>query len=278
LRIPEDRDATHRGNVHRLCERTAAELLRLRGRRVGVCDRDIRLPVGLERVVGKCHHSRDAGLAPVEDPVAAELGPHLGDGPAEDLCVEALRGVDVGRSELIPDEDAFGALRFTLGLVCADEGSLWVAQNRDASDLAHLERAGRELATRALRLLDRLVHILDADVTEPVRRRCSLHRLAEAAVALSARRDHRVVGLAGLEDLCLPAEQLRVEVLRLLGIGRNLLVPYEFSDRRCGCAHVHDLLVGIAFSLRNFSVLTGKTSAGAGNHRSSDGYEWATAA
>ena len=56
----------------------------------------------------------------------------------------------------------------------------------DASDLAHLERAGGELAARALRLLDRLVQVLDPDVTEPVRWRCSLHGLAEAAVALSA--------------------------------------------------------------------------------------------
>src|SRR5207244_9537377 len=67
-------------------------------------------------------------------------------------------------------------------LVGADVGPLRVDDDRDAPDLAHLERARRELAACALRLLDRLVQVLDADVAEPVRRRCSFHRLAEAAV------------------------------------------------------------------------------------------------
>src|SRR5919204_3020137 len=78
-------------------------------------------------------------------------------------------------------------------------------------------------------------------------RRRSLHRLAEAAVSLSARRDHRVIHLAGLEHLRIPAEQLRVEVLRLLGVRRNLFVPDELADRRCGSAHLFHLLVGVTF-------------------------------
>src|SRR5204862_2730365 len=118
--------------------------------------------------------------------------------PAEDLAVEALRVVDVGRSELVPHEDPLGAGLFALRLVRADVGPLRVGDDRDASDLAHLEWAGREVAACALRLLDRRVDVLDADVTEPVRWRRSLHGRAEAAVVLSAGRDHRVVNLAGL--------------------------------------------------------------------------------
>src|SRR5437588_645432 len=75
---------------------------------------------------------------------------------------------------------------FALRLVRADERALRVGDDCDAPDLAHLERSGRELAAGALRLLDRLVDVLDPDVREPVRRGCSLHGLAEAAVALSA--------------------------------------------------------------------------------------------
>ena len=59
--------------------------------------------------VRKGHQSRDARLAAVEGPVAAVLGAHVGGRPAEDVAVEALRAVDVGRPELVPDEDALGA-------------------------------------------------------------------------------------------------------------------------------------------------------------------------
>src|SRR5262249_51662046 len=35
-----------------------------------------------------------------------------------------------------------------------------------------------------------------------------------------------------------PAEQPGVELARLPGVGRDLLVPDELPDRRCGCRHV----------------------------------------
>src|SRR5437588_7386871 len=88
LRIAEDSDATDLGDVYRLRERRAAELLCFRGCRVWIVDRDVRLPVRLHRVVGKGHQSGDAGLAAVEDPVAAVLGPHVAGRPAEHLAVE----------------------------------------------------------------------------------------------------------------------------------------------------------------------------------------------
>src|SRR5712691_3099407 len=186
LRIAENADAAHLGHVHWRDERGAAELLCFRGRRVGVLDRDVRLPVRRQRVVGKRHQSGYADLAAVEDPVAAVLGTHVTCCPAEDLAVEALRVVSVGRSKLVPDEHALGAGLFALRLLRADVGPLRVGNDRDASDLAHLERAGRQLAACAFRLLDRLVQVLDPDVTQPVRRWSSLHCLAEAAVVLSA--------------------------------------------------------------------------------------------
>src|SRR5439155_24248033 len=134
------------------------------------------------------HQSGDPVLvaAAVEDPVAAVVGPDVAGRPAEDLAVEGLRGVGVGRHELVPHEDALGGWAVALGLVRADVGALRVADDPDASDLAHLERTGRELAACALRLLDRLVQVLDPDMTQPVRRRCPLHGLAEATVALAA--------------------------------------------------------------------------------------------
>src|SRR5207302_11144167 len=106
--------------------------------------------------------------------------------PAEDRFVEALRAVDIARAELVPHEDTLGVGSSALGLVHADVTALRIADDRHASDLAHLERAGRELAACALRLLDRLVHVLDPDVTQPVWRRRSFHGLADAAVVLSA--------------------------------------------------------------------------------------------
>src|SRR5207302_7680974 len=101
-----------------------------------------------------------------------------------------------------------------------------------------------------------LVEIVDVHMTEPVRRRRSLHRLAEAAVALAAGRDHRVIGLSGLEHLRAPAEELRVEVLRLLGLGRDLFVPDELADRGCDCAHLFDLLVVSASKMTSSKLVS----------------------
>src|SRR5262249_21641192 len=52
----------------------------------------------------------------------------------------------------------------------------------------------------------------------------------EAAVRLPVDRDHRVLELVRLEDLDVPAEQLGVELLSPLGIGRHVLVPHERAD------------------------------------------------
>jgi hypothetical protein len=185
-RIAEGGDAADLGDVHRLHEHGAAQVFCLRRYRVGVVNRDIRLPVRRQRAIRQSHEAGDASLAAVEDSVAAVLGSHVAGRPAEDLAVEALCVVGVRRSELVPDEDALWAWLFALGLVGADVCALRIGDDPDASDLAHLERAGGELPARALRLLDRLVQVLDPDVAEPVRWRCSLHGLAEAAVALSA--------------------------------------------------------------------------------------------
>src|SRR5439155_24728368 len=161
LRIRKNGDATTIRPVHGLHERGTAKLVRFGGRPIRVVDRDIGLPARRHRGVRKGYEPPDAGLSALEDPVAAVLGPHVGRAPAEDLAVEALRAVDVRRAELIPNEDALGAGAVALGLVRADEGALRVSDDCDASDLAHLERAGRELAACTLRLLDRLVHVLD---------------------------------------------------------------------------------------------------------------------
>jgi hypothetical protein len=187
----------------------------------------------VRRYIRHGHESGDPGLraGDLEDPVAAVLLAQLGGRPAEDRLVEPLCGVGVRRRELVPDEDALRHRALLGGLVGADERSLRVLDDPDPADLAHLERAGGERATGSFRLLDRLVEALDADVAQPVGRRRALERLAVPTVRLAAGRDHGVVELTGLEHLGLPAEQLRVEALRLVRIGRDLLVPDELAER-----------------------------------------------
>src|SRR4051812_9462072 len=106
LRIAKSGDAADLGDVHRLHQRRATQLLCLRRYRVGVFDCDIRLPLRRQRGIRKSHESGDADLTAVEDAVATVLWPHVAGRPAEDLAVEALCVVGVGGSELVPDEDA----------------------------------------------------------------------------------------------------------------------------------------------------------------------------
>src|SRR4051812_12812645 len=113
-------------------------------------------------------------------------------------------------------------------------GSLMIS---DASDLADLKWPGRELAAGVGRGVDRLVEVLDMNVAEPVRRRRTRHRAPKAAVGLAAGRDHRVVDLAGPEDFGAPAQQPRIEVLRLRWLWGDLLVPNEPSGPGCDFVH-----------------------------------------
>ena len=111
---------------------------------------------------------------------------------------------------------------------------------------------GRDGPAGRVRLLDRLVDVLDQHVAQPVGRRGAFRRRAEAAVDLSADRDHRVVGLTGLEDLGAPAEKLRVELLRFRGVGRNLIVPDEGPDPCLDGAHLAlDLLYSLVGEATN---------------------------
>jgi hypothetical protein len=186
LWIAEDGDATDGRHVHRLHECGAAELLRLRSRCVRVTDRNVRLPVRRDRCILEGHQSRDAGFADLEGSVTAEIGAHVLGRPAEDLLVKALGAVDVGCGQLVPHEDTLRARAVGVGLVDAHEGALRIGDDCHATDLAHLEWAGRELATRALDLQKRLVDVLDPDMAEPVRRRSTFRSFPETAVALSA--------------------------------------------------------------------------------------------
>src|SRR5207237_10402617 len=85
LRIAEDGETTHLRDVHRVHERGAAELLRLRGRRVRVLDRDVRLPVRRDARVRERNESRDAGLASVGGPVTADVGYNCASRPDVEL-------------------------------------------------------------------------------------------------------------------------------------------------------------------------------------------------
>src|SRR5439155_26392377 len=80
--------------------------------------------------------------------------------------------------------------------------------------------------------------VLDVDVGEPGGRRAArLLAGKEASVASPIHVDHRVVDLAGLEDFGLPAEQLPVELLRLLDVRRHELVPSDAADEGLDSAH-----------------------------------------
>src|SRR5687768_17184894 len=81
---------------------------------------------------------------------------------------------------------------------------------------------------------------------EPVRGGPALCGRPEATVLLPVGHDHRVVHLARLEGLRVPAEELGVELLRLLRVTRVVVVPDEGS--KCGlhrCAHTR--LLGFEF-------------------------------
>src|SRR5262249_14733120 len=231
--------------------RGAGELLHLCSRCVRVIDRDVRLPVRRDRCILEGHQSCDAGFADLEDPVAAEIVSHILGRPAEDLFVEALGAVYVGCGQLVPHEDTLRARALGVGLVEAHKGALRIGDDGHTTDLAHLEWAGRELTACALDLQESLVNVLDPDMAAPVRRRGSFHSFSEAAVALAARRDHRVVDLTGLEDFRSPTEQLLVELLRLGGVRGDLLVPDESADPRFDSAHLSHPLASVPSSVAN---------------------------
>src|SRR5262249_10651160 len=149
---------------------------------------------------------------------------------------------DIRRAELRPDEHTSRRRPVALGAIDADVGALRIADDRHPADLGHVERAGCERATCPLRVLDGRVDVRDLDVVEPVRRRRTLHRLAVPAVCRTAGRDH---GVVVPERLRSPAEKLRVELLRLLRVGRNLLVPNERADRLSDGTHVLPLLSSV---------------------------------
>jgi len=81
LRIAGDGYPPQLVYVHRLRERRAAQLPRRGGCRIRIFDGDVRLPVRRDRIVWKRHEASDAGIAPVEDPVAAVFGSHRTDRP-----------------------------------------------------------------------------------------------------------------------------------------------------------------------------------------------------
>src|SRR5438477_3507367 len=66
-RVLEDRDPADVRDVHRLEDRRAAELLRLRDRGVDVLDGNVRLPERRHRRIGHLHQPADVGLAVLED-------------------------------------------------------------------------------------------------------------------------------------------------------------------------------------------------------------------
>src|SRR5688500_11453510 len=92
-------------------------------------------------------------------------------------------------------------------------------------------------STLSPRRSDRLVDVLDDDVADPVRDPVVFER-PEAAVLNAVRPDHRIVDLAGLPGLDLPAEELRIEAHRPLYVGRQEVMPDELPDLSLhACAH-----------------------------------------
>src|SRR5262245_28061917 len=232
--IGENREAAHvPRDVGRPVVDLAAELLRLLRRGVDVVRRQVRIPVRRRSLTFRDRHATgDLGLTRLEERVRPAAHIRVVAVPAEDLPVEALRGVDVVRVELVPGEDALGNCRVAAGgrLEGRDHRALRVADNQDLADLGDVNRAVEDGPAGPLSALAGRVQIVDDDVAEPVRG-CTPLGLAEPAVLRALRRDHRVVHLARLPHLDVPAEQLRVEALRRLEVGRAEVVPDEATDR-----------------------------------------------
>ena len=200
-----------------LDERRGAELLRLRDRCVSSRPRRTE-PAGRgHRRVGQRHQAPDARLAGDEDPIAAEVGAHVLGRPAEDLAVEARGAVDVGRAELVPHEDALGERALRGRLERAHEAALRVADDRHPADLGHVERARRERSARRPSPLDRLVDVATWTCPSQCGGGAPSFAVPKPPWFGAARVDHRVLHLAGLQELGPPAKELRVEVLRLSG-------------------------------------------------------------
>ena len=98
------------------------------------------------------------------------------------------------------------------------------SMSTEAADVGDVARREASLRSELLRLAGGAVHLADREVGQPVRRYVTPFRRDghHAADGLDAPLELGVVATARLEP---PAEQLRVEPPRLLGIGRGQLAP-----------------------------------------------------
>ena len=243
------------GSVDRSDEHRAAELGRLRCRRVGVLGRERDAPMGgrVGVIAGdrrdRCHHvleTRGAQLrrslarprrellevvavrAQRPELTAAEIERR----PAEESAVETLcsrwipgvEDVEVQRPRLVHDPRSLVLPR----LQDAERCPLRVGEHRRPAGVHHLQRLAQHSAARLARFRRRLVGVLDPDVGVPDRLRRRSLRLrrhsrniaaAEAGDQIRAGRPrrHRVLEL--------PAEQAAVEVRSRVGVGLRRIDP-----------------------------------------------------